>query len=48
MFLTPHIAGWLGNELRRLGAAAVAELERFAAGEPFSLGVERDDLGQSA
>ncbi|WP_449407390.1 hydroxyacid dehydrogenase [Microbacterium maritypicum] len=31
--LTPHIAGALGNELHRLGAAVVAEVRRRAAGE---------------
>lgn len=31
--LTPHVAGSLGNELRRLGASAVAEVERLAAGQ---------------
>lgn len=35
VFLTPHLAGSLGNELRRLGVAAVEEVERFAAGMPF-------------
>ncbi|WP_343048824.1 hydroxyacid dehydrogenase [Microbacterium immunditiarum] len=29
--LTPHIAGAFGNELRRLGAHAVSEVERFAS-----------------
>ncbi|MGW2645236.1 hydroxyacid dehydrogenase [Streptomyces sp. NPDC001393] len=32
VFLTPHIAGSLGNELERLGTIVVAELERLAAG----------------
>lgn len=36
VFLTPHLAGSMGNELRRLGAAAVAEVERFVDGEPFA------------
>lgn len=35
-FLTPHIAGSLGSELGRLAATAVAELRRFAAGEPLA------------
>ncbi|WP_460796835.1 hydroxyacid dehydrogenase [Microbacterium sp. GXF0217] len=34
--LTPHVAGALGNELTRLGAHAVAELERFAATGSFA------------
>lgn len=36
VFLTPHLAGSMGNELRRLGSSAVAEVERFAAGLPFA------------
>lgn len=35
VFLTPHLAGSTGSELRRLGAAAVAEVERFVSGVPF-------------
>ena len=33
--LTPHIAGSVGNECRRLGHAMVDEFERFARGEPL-------------
>ncbi|MCP2638151.1 hydroxyacid dehydrogenase [Microbacterium sp. HD4P20] len=36
VFLTPHLAGSTGSELRRLGQAALAEVERFVAGEPFA------------
>ncbi|WP_349425938.1 hydroxyacid dehydrogenase [Microbacterium sp. LWS13-1.2] len=36
VFLTPHLAGSMGNELRRLGASAVREVERFVAGTPFA------------
>ena len=36
VFLTPHLAGSTGSELRRLGAAAVDEVERFVAGQPFA------------
>ncbi|MDN0200560.1 hydroxyacid dehydrogenase [Streptomyces sp. S.PNR 29] len=32
VFLTPHIAGSLGNELERLGRIVVEELERLVAG----------------
>ncbi|MBS1907788.1 MAG: hydroxyacid dehydrogenase [Actinobacteria bacterium] len=35
VFLTPHLAGSMGSELRRLGSAATAEVARFVAGEPF-------------
>jgi phosphoglycerate dehydrogenase-like enzyme len=34
VILTPHVAGSLGNELRRLGDSAVCELELLAAGRP--------------
>src|SRR5439155_3296388 len=32
--LTPHVAGSLGSETRRMSAAALDELERYAAGRP--------------
>jgi phosphoglycerate dehydrogenase-like enzyme len=48
VFMTPHIAGSVGNELARLGAAAVAEIERFAVGEPFRHAVGWHDLEHSA
>ncbi len=34
VFVTPHVAGAMGNELHRLAELAVVEVERFAAGEP--------------
>lgn len=40
VFLTPHLAGSTGVELRRLGASAVAEVERFARGIPFAHPIE--------
>ena len=36
VFLTPHLAGSMGVELRRLGEAALAEIERFVARVPFA------------
>jgi phosphoglycerate dehydrogenase-like enzyme len=39
VLLTPHAAGALGTELARLGACAVDELARFAAGEPLAFAV---------
>ncbi|GAB2961316.1 hydroxyacid dehydrogenase [Streptomyces pseudoechinosporeus] len=48
VFLTPHIAGSLGNELARLGATVVEELERSAAGFPPAYRVHRADLATSA
>ncbi len=35
VFITPHLAGAQGRELRRLGEFAVAELERLRAGHPL-------------
>jgi phosphoglycerate dehydrogenase-like enzyme len=46
--LTPHIAGSMGNELARLGAAAIDEIERFAAGLPQLFPVGQADLGRIA
>jgi phosphoglycerate dehydrogenase-like enzyme len=46
--LTPHMAGALGVELRRLGAYAVDELARYAAGQPFRSAITRADLDRMA
>ncbi|AOR36116.1 hydroxyacid dehydrogenase [Streptomyces fodineus] len=35
VLVTPHIAGAQGSEVRRLGQYAVAEVERWLAGEPL-------------
>ncbi|WP_327432677.1 hydroxyacid dehydrogenase [Streptomyces sp. NBC_01236] len=43
-FLTPHIAGSLGNELERLGRIVADELERLAAGLPPAHEVRHADL----
>ncbi|MDT0610387.1 hydroxyacid dehydrogenase [Streptomyces lancefieldiae] len=48
VFLTPHIAGSLGNELERLGRTAVEELERLVAGVPPVCEVRRGDLARVA
>ncbi|MER6031320.1 hydroxyacid dehydrogenase [Streptomyces sp. NPDC001851] len=48
VFLTPHIAGSLGNELERLGAVVVEELERLAGGVPPRHEVRRADLDRVA
>lgn len=47
-FVTPHVAGALGTELRRLGAWAVAEVERYVAGRPFAAPVALADLDRIA
>lgn len=48
VLLTPHVAGSLGNELRRLTRHALDELARFVAGEPFEHPVRAEDLATSA
>ena len=48
VLLTPHIAGSLGVELHRLGAAAIDEVARYARGLPFAHPVTRAELGHSA
>ncbi|MFE2584472.1 hydroxyacid dehydrogenase [Streptomyces sp. NPDC059378] len=48
VFLTPHIAGSLGNELERLGRVVVEELERLTAGLPLAHEVRRADLTRAA
>lgn len=46
--LTPHIAGSIGTELRRLGASAVAEIGRYARGEAFAFPVLRKEIDRTA
>jgi len=48
VFLTPHIAGSLGNELERLGRSVVEEVERLVAGLPLLHPVTQADLGRIA
>ncbi|MGW3646451.1 hydroxyacid dehydrogenase [Streptomyces sp. NPDC000878] len=48
VFLTPHIAGSLGNELARLGRTVVDELELLGAGVPLGHRVRQTDLARSA
>jgi phosphoglycerate dehydrogenase-like enzyme len=44
VILTPHVAGALGNELRRLGESATREVELFAAGRPAEHAVSAEAL----
>jgi phosphoglycerate dehydrogenase-like enzyme len=46
--LTPHIAGSIGNELRRLGRHVVAEVERFVLTGEFADEVTSPDLARIA
>ncbi|WP_266376496.1 hydroxyacid dehydrogenase [Streptomyces canus] len=48
VFLTPHIAGSLGNELERLGRTVVDELALLGARLPLAHAVRRADLVNSA
>ncbi|WP_433328337.1 hydroxyacid dehydrogenase [Spirillospora sp. CA-294931] len=47
-FLTPHLAGALGNETARLGAEAVDEIARVASGRDLRHPVRAEDLERSA
>jgi phosphoglycerate dehydrogenase-like enzyme len=44
VFLTPHIAGSIGAERRRMGEAMVAEFQRYIQREPLNYAVRRDQL----
>ena len=48
MLLTPHVAGAIGTELRRLADLAVEEIERFADGRPPRHPVVQADLDRIA
>jgi phosphoglycerate dehydrogenase-like enzyme len=48
VWITPHLAGVQGSEVRRLGEFAVAEVERFVAGEPLLGAVHADQLAMLA
>ena len=43
VFLTPHIAGSLGPECRRMGRTMLAEFERYLVGQPLLYSVSRED-----
>lgn len=46
--LTPHIAGSLGNECRRMGQYVIAELRRYLQGETLKWAVTRDVAQKSS
>lgn len=48
VFLTPHVAGALGNELFRLGAATLEEVESVLAGRPLARQVTLEHLERMA
>ncbi|MBN1284880.1 MAG: hydroxyacid dehydrogenase [Anaerolineae bacterium] len=45
VLLTPHIAGAMGNETRRMGQYMVEELRRYVHGEPLRGVVSKDKVG---
>lgn len=46
--LTPHVAGSLGSERRRLGQVVVAELQRYLAGEPLRYAITHEQIQRMA
>ncbi len=48
VFLTPHIAGAMGTETRRLAGLALDEIERLARSEPLAHEVRLEDLARIA
>jgi phosphoglycerate dehydrogenase-like enzyme len=48
VFLTPHVAGAMGDETQRLAELAIDEIERYAAGKPLLHRVRREDLDRLA
>jgi phosphoglycerate dehydrogenase-like enzyme len=46
--LTPHIAGSLGSECRRMGRFVVDELRRYVAGEPLEHEINREQTAMMA
>lgn len=48
VIITPHIAGSLGTETRRMSDAALDDLERYLAGKELLAQVVHEDLGLSA
>jgi phosphoglycerate dehydrogenase-like enzyme len=48
VFVTPHVAGAVGNEIARLGELAVSELERLATGQPLQHAITPAELGRLA
>jgi phosphoglycerate dehydrogenase-like enzyme len=48
VFLTPHIAGSVGRECRRLGRYMVEELDRWLTGEPLRWEITREHAARMA
>jgi phosphoglycerate dehydrogenase-like enzyme len=48
VFLTPHIAGSIGNEVSRIGDAVVDEVQRLVTGQPLEHQVTKADMERVA
>lgn len=48
VFLTPHVAGSMGEECKRMGAYMVEELDRFLRGQPMRWRVTREQFERMA
>lgn len=48
VFLTPHLAGSEGTELRRMAEVAVDEIRRWVAGDPPRNGITQEQLARLA
>jgi phosphoglycerate dehydrogenase-like enzyme len=46
--LTPHIAGSLDNECRRMGRYAIRELEHYLKGEPQEWEITQEEAARLA
>lgn len=44
VFLTPHVAGAMGAETRRMADLAIGEIERLVRGQPLEHEVRVQDL----
>jgi phosphoglycerate dehydrogenase-like enzyme len=48
VLLTPHIAGSLGSECRRMGKLMIEELDRFLGGKPLLYEIDEERFRTSA
>ena len=48
VILTPHIAGSMSNEVRRMSELMIDELERYLAGKPFEYEITAEKLAKMA
>ncbi|NUP02051.1 MAG: hydroxyacid dehydrogenase, partial [Nonomuraea sp.] len=48
VMITPHVAGSLGSETRRMSESALDELERYVTGRPPRAAVTADEFKVSA